>query len=307
MMSLRELVTELRGDIYAALLIYSSLPKFFKTFIYFISNIVDNDLYFNGQIPPWEIPVSSLTTVPSLNIWSHPSVYPLGCNNFDDVMEFKFYLKQWWLEFRLSINDYFRLKRINGQIVIWPEQDNIQLKIGRNKLVGYLQHFNHDDFQFLVEQNFPSLFQTNRDRRRGTGSISFGWPWFLLTNNSSKLQLNQTYNKEKIFNPTLTGYSKMRIYEYISGFEFGQLYHAHYPKHYIEFDGIWIDYNICNLVDGQALPKYSDFTFLVETPVTIFKPQILFHVDLFSSDSEISEQSSSDHSEESSRESDIRN
>lgn len=292
MMSLRELVTELRGDIYAALLIYSSLPKFFKTFIYFISNIVDNDLYFNGHIPPWEKPTK---TVPSLNMcWSNPSVYPLGCNNFDDAMEFKFYLKQWWIEFRLSINDYFSLKRINGRIVILPEQDNIQLQIGRKLLVGYLQHFNHDDFQFLVEHNFPSLFQTNRDRRRGTGSISFGWPWFLLTNNSSKLQLNQKYNKEKIYNPTITGYSKIRIYEYISGFEFGQLYHAHYPKHYIEFDGIWIDYNICNLVDKKALPKYSDFSILPETPLTIFKPLIVTS-DFYSSDSEISEPSGSEH------------
>jgi hypothetical protein len=292
MMSLRELVIELRGDIYAALLIYSSLPKFFKTFIYFISNIVDNDLYFNGHIPPWEIPTK---TVPSLNMcWNNPSVYPLGCNSFDDAMEFKFYLKQWWIEFRLSINDYFSLKRINGRIVILPEQDNIQLQIGRKLLVGYLQHFNYDDFQFLVEHNFPSLFQTNRDRRRGTGSISFGWPWFLLNNNSSKLQLNQKYNKEKIYNPTITGYSKIRIYEYISGFEFGQLYHAHYPKHYIEFDGIWIDYNICNLVDGQALPKYSDFSILPETPLTIFKPLIVTS-DFYSSDSEISEPSGSEH------------
>ena len=295
MVTLRELTTQLRGDIYAALLMYPSLPIFFKAFIYFITNVIDNDLYFNGNIPPWEIPVSSSTTVPSLNISSNPSVYPLGCYTFDNVMEFKFYLTQWWHEFKLTINNYFRLEKINSRIVLLSWQV-IQLQTSRKILSGYLQHFNYDDFQFLVEENFPSTFQTNRDRRRGTGSISFGWPWFLLTTTSSNLQLNHKYNKKNTYNPTptITGCSKKLIHAYISGFEYNQLYHAHYPKHYIEFDGIWIDFNSYNLVAGQTLLKYSDFSILPETPLTIFKPLIVTS-DFYSSDSEISEPSGIEH------------
>lgn len=267
--TLRELVTQLGGDVFSALLKYRENSMFFKAFIYFINNIVENDLYFNSQIAPWEI-LSS----PSFDISTHPSLYPIGFSTLDEVIELKFYLTQWWLEFKLRIHDYFKLERNSeGKFVIMPELEDIHLRKGRDMLSGYLQHFNNEDFQFLVELNFPSLFQTDKDKRRGRGSISFGWTWFLGNNNRSQLQLNQSYNKTKVYDPTLRAYSKVMVPAYIRGFNYNQLYHQHYPKQYVEFDGIWIDFSNNT---SQYRPNYRDFMFSWETPVMIVKQLILW-------------------------------
>ena len=84
--TLRETCTEVGGDIYLALLSYKSNSKWFKAFIYFVRQVVENDLYFNYQIPPWEISPEQNKTIPRLDdILSDQPRFPVGFNNEDEV------------------------------------------------------------------------------------------------------------------------------------------------------------------------------------------------------------------------------
>ena len=151
-----------------------------------------------------------------------------------------------------------------------PECEGIELKLGRDLLSGYLQHFNSNDFQFLIEVNFPSLYQTNKDKRNGTGSISFGWSWFFCYDSNSRFQLNHSYNNKIAFDQNLKAYSKLMVSAYISGLDrYDQVYHRYYPKHYVQFDGIWIDFTFPITFECVGMPKYSDIIFPVGTPIMI--------------------------------------
>ena len=56
---------------------------------------------------------------------------------------------------------------------------------------------------------------------------------------------------------------------YIRGLNYDSLYHEYYPKHYVQFDGIWIDFNMSNSIIVAYQPTYSDYKFNLDTPVMI--------------------------------------
>ena len=65
-------------------------------------------MYWTSQIPPWGIfgDDAMANGVPPLDIRSNR---PICCKNPRDVEEFLFYLKQWWCELKLRINQHFTL------------------------------------------------------------------------------------------------------------------------------------------------------------------------------------------------------